>query len=281
MNWTLLIAVIGLVIGFGSSTNLAAAYGIAVTGTMLITDFLAFAVARWLWHWSPWQALLGAAPFVFIDIAFFTANSIKIADGGWFPLIFGLSIYAMMTTWRRGRALLAERVRSDTLPLEPFIADISHTRVPRVPGTAVIMTQDASNVPFVLLHSIKHYKVLHKRIVFVTVTVLDIPHVDDSNRVVVEKLPDEFYRVKVFYGFMDAPDLPLALEWCAEAGLDLDLMDTTFFLGRETLITSFDSEMSYWRELLFVAMFRNSGSATAFFQIPSNRVVELGSQVVL
>ena len=281
MNWTLLLAVVALVLGFGSSSNLAAAYGIAVTGTMFITNILAYAVTRWLWNWSPWRSLLGVLPFIVIDLMFFSANFVKIADGGWFPLVFGLAVFTMMTTWQRGRSLVSERVRADALPLEPFIQDMAANRVTRVPGTAVFMTQDTKNVPFALLHSLKHYKVLHMRIVFLTVTVIDIPHVADTNRVVVEPLMAEFYRVKVFYGFMDEPDLPAALEWCAESGLYFDLMDTTFFLGRETVIPTFSAEMAYWRSLLFVAMFRNAGSATAFFKIPSNRVVELGSQVVL
>jgi KUP system potassium uptake protein len=281
MNWLLLAAVVGLVLGFGSSTNLAAAYGIAVTGTMFITNVLAYAVMRWLWKWGSVRSLLCVLPFMVIDLAFFSANSVKIADGGWFPLVFGLVVFILMTTWRRGRTLLGERVRSDALPLEPFVADIAEHKVPRVPGTAVFMTQDMKNVPFALLHSLKHYKVLHKRIVFATVSVLDIPHVADNAHVTVEKLPGEFYRVRVFYGFMDEPDLPTALEWCAESGLDFDMMDTTFFLGRETVIPTLGSEMAYWRTLLFVALFRNAGSATAFFKIPSNRVVELGTQVVL
>jgi len=187
----------------------------------------------------------------------------------------------VMITWRRGRSLVSERVRSDALPLEPFVADIAANKVMRVPGTAVFMTQDTTNVPFALLHSLKHYKVLHMRIVFLTVLMQDIPHVADTSRVTVEKLPGEFYRVKVLFGFMDPPDLPAALAWCAESGIDFDMMETTFFLGRETLIPTFGTAMAYWRSLLFVALFRNAGSATAFFKIPSNRVVELGSQVVL
>ncbi|MBI4985772.1 MAG: potassium transporter Kup [Rhodocyclales bacterium] len=281
VNWLLLAAVIGLVLGFKSSTNLAAAYGIAVSGMMIITTLIAYIVVRRLWGWSLAASGALTAALLAVDVAFLAANAIKIEDGGWFPLVFGMAVFTAMTTWRLGRGLVSERVRSDALPLEPFVADMAANRVPRVPGTAVFMTQDMTNVPFALLHSLKHYKVLHERVVFVTVAILDIPHVPDSDRVVTETLPDEFYRIRVYYGYMDAPNLPTALARCAESGLELDMMDTTFFLGRETLITSFDSEMPYWRELLFVALFRNAGSATAFFQIPSNRVVELGSQVVL
>ncbi|MDD5250015.1 MAG: potassium transporter Kup [Rhodocyclaceae bacterium] len=281
INWMLLASVIGLVLGFKSSTNLAAAYGIAVSGMMIITTLLAYIVARKLWHWPLAASIALTAAFLTVDVGFLSANVIKIEDGGWFPLVFGLMVLTVMMTWRRGRTLVGERVRSDALPLDPFVADIAANKITRVPGTAVFMTQDMKNVPFALLHSLKHYKVLHMRIVFLTVTVMDIPHVADTNRVAVEKLPGEFYRVKVFYGFMDQPDLPAALEWCAESGLDFDMMETTFFLGRETVIPGFGGEMAYWRSLLFIALFRNAGSATAFFKIPSNRVVELGSQVVL
>ncbi len=281
INWLMLVFVVALVLGFRSSTNLAAAYGIAVSGMMIITTTLSFIVARRLWHWNPVAIVALTACFLIVDSAFLSANAIKIEDGGWFPLVFGLGVFTLMTTWRRGRSLLVERVRSDALPLEPFVADIVANKVTRVPGTAVFMTQDTHNVPFALLHSLKHYKVLHARIVFLTVSVLDIPYVAENNRVTVEKLPGEFYRVKVFYGFMDEPDLPAALEWCAESGLDFDMMETTFFLGRETVIPGIGAEMAYWRSLLFVTLFRNAGSATAFFKIPSNRVVELGTQVVL
>jgi KUP system potassium uptake protein len=281
INWMLLLSVIALVLGFKSSTNLAAAYGIAVSGMMIITTLLAYIVARKLWHWNLAASIALTAAFLTVDVGFLSANVIKIEDGGWFPLVFGMMVLTVMMTWRRGRTLVGERVRSDALPLEPFVADIAANKVTRVPGTAVFMTQDMKNVPFALLHSLKHYKVLHMRIVFLTVTVLDIPHVADTNRVTVEKLPGEFYRVKVFYGFMDQPDLPAALEWCAESGLDFDMMETTFFLGRETVIPGLGDEMAYWRSLLFIALFRNAGSATAFFKIPSNRVVELGTQVVL
>ncbi|HEX8987751.1 MAG TPA: potassium transporter Kup [Rhodocyclaceae bacterium] len=281
INWLMLTFIVALVLGFRSSTNLAAAYGIAVSGMMIITTTLSFIVARRIWHWNRFLMIALTGCFLIVDSAFLSANAIKIEDGGWFPLVFGLGVFTLMTTWRRGRSLLVERVRSDALPLEPFVADIAANKVTRVPGTAVFMTQDTNNVPFALLHSLKHYKVLHMRIIFLTVSVLDVPYVADGNRVAVEKLPGEFYRVKVFYGFMDEPDLPAALEWCAEYGLDFDLMDTTFFLGRETVIPGLGAEMAYWRSLLFVALFRNAGSATAFFKIPSNRVVELGSQVVL
>jgi KUP system potassium uptake protein len=279
INWTLLIAVLALVIGFGSSTNLAAAYGIAVTGTMFITDLLAFVVARYVWGWPFWRAFLGALPFAVIDLAFFSANSVKILDGGWFPLVFGLGVYLMLSTWKRGREMLSERLAADAVDTRSFIRGVRD--VPRVPGTAVFLTPRPDNVPQAMLHSLKHYKVMHERVVLVSVTILDVPHLTDSRRVAVERMENDFWQVRIFYGFMEQPDLPGALEWCAEEGLSFDDMETSFFLGRETLIPQLHSAMSFWREKLFVGMFRNAGSAASFFGLPANRVVELGTQVVL
>ncbi len=281
INWMLLIAIIALVVQFRSSSNLAAAYGIAVTGTMLITNILAIAVAVRLWDWSPWRAVLGALPFIFIDLGFFLANSLKIPDGGWFPLVFGLAIFILLTTWKRGRELLSRRLADESMALTPFIGSIADSGLERVPGTAVFMTPNPDNVPHAMLHSLKHYKALHEQVLILSVKVFDVPFVPDVDRVEVHRLAAGFSQVTVQYGFKDEADIPAALVQCADAGLTLDMMDTSFFLGRETLIPKLGSEMAYWRSLLFVAMFRNAGSATAFFKIPSNRVVELGSQVVL
>lgn len=281
INWVLLLGIIVLVIEFQSSSNLAAAYGIAVTGTMLITNLLAIAVAVRLWDWSPWRAVAGALPFIVIDSAFFLANSVKIPDGGWFPLAFGLLIFTLLTTWKRGREVLAARLGQDAMALAPFVDSLVAGGVERVPGTAVFMTQHPESVPHALLHSLKHYKALHERVLILSVVVLEVPYVNEHERVAVELLPGNFATVRVRYGFKDEPDIPAALAHCATCGLTVDPMDTSFFLGRETLIPKLGSEMAYWRSLLFVAMFRNAGSATAFFRIPSNRVVELGSQVVL
>jgi len=253
----------------------------AVTGTMLITNLLAIAVAVRLWNWSPVRAVLGALPFIAIDLGFFLANSVKIPDGGWFPLAFGLAIFILLTTWKRGRELLTRRLADEAMELKPFVTSIVEGGVERVPGTAVFMTQNPNNVPHALLHSLKHYKTLHEQIVILSVQVFDVPYVPDVDRVEVKRLHGNFSQVTVQYGFKDEPDIPAALSRCAESGLQLDMMDTSFFLGRETLIPKLGAEMAYWRELLFIAMFRNAGSATAFFKIPSNRVVELGAQVVL
>jgi KUP system potassium uptake protein len=281
LNWLLLVAIIALVLGFGSSSNLAAAYGIAVTGTMFITNILAIAVAIRLWDWSPWRAVLGALPFIVIDLGFFLANTVKIADGGWFPIAFGLAVFILLTTWKHGRELLHRRLAADSLPLRDFVADITSNGISRVPGTAIFMTPDSNSVPHALLHSLKHYKALHEEIVILNVQVFDVPYVPEIDRVEVHRLDGNFARVTVHYGFKDEPDIPAALALCADAGLKLEMTDISFFLGRETLIPRLGSEMAYWRELLFITLFRNAGSATAFFRIPSNRVVELGAQVVL
>lgn len=281
INWLLLIAIIGLVVGFKTSSNLAAAYGIAVTGTMLITNLLAIAVAVRLWQWSPWRAVLGALPFIVIDLGFFLANSVKIPDGGWFPLAFGLAVFVLLTTWKRGRELLHHRLAADALQLKSFVEDMAGSGIERVPGTAIFLTPDPELVPHALLHSLKHFKTLHEQVVILSVSVFDVPYVPNIDRVEIRKLAGNFAQVVVQYGYKDEPDIPAALALCAEVGLPIEMMDASFFLGRETLIPKLNSEMAYWRELLFVAMFRNAGSATAYFRIPSNRVVELGAQIVL
>ena len=202
-------------------------------------------------------------------------------DGGWFPLVFGFVIFILLTTWKRGRELLGIRLAEDAMHLKPFIADIAESGIGRVPGTAIFMTPDTELVPHAMLHSLKHYKALHEQIIVLSVNVFDVPYVPEVDRVEVRKLNGNFSQVIVQYGFKDEPDIPAALALCADAGLEINMMDSSFFLGRETLIPKLGSEMAYWRELVFVAMFRNAGSATAFFKIPSNRVVELGAQVVL
>ena len=280
INWTLCVGVMALVLGFGSSSNLAAAYGIAVTGTMAITTVLAFVVARSIWKWSlpASVALFGA--FLLVDLGFFSANLIKIVDGGWFPLAFGAVVFMLMLTWKRGRQLLQSRLEVDSIPLGVFIESAS-LGCGTVPGTAVFMTTNPSTVPHALLHSMKHYKSLHERVVLLNTVTLDVPHVPPSQRVAVETINSQFHKISVFFGFMDTPDIPEALEWCAEQGVRFDMMDTSFFLGRETLIPKTDSEMAFWRERLFIAMARNARAAADYFSLPSNRVVELGTQIVL
>jgi KUP system potassium uptake protein len=219
--------------------------------------------------------------FLSVELVFLAANILKIPDGGWFPLVAGAAVFVLMTTWKRGRQLLSERLQSEEIRLDSFIDALLIGLPTRVPGTAVFMNANPDGVPHALLHNLMHNKVLHERVLLVSVQVFDVPYVPEIDRVEVHKLKGDFYRVIVQYGFKDEPDIPAALALCADAGLHLEMLDTSFFLGRETLIPRFGSEMSIWRTKIFIAMFRNAGSATAFFKIPSNRVVELGTQIVL
>ena len=280
-NWTLLIAVAILVIGFGSSARLAAAYGIAVTGTMVITTLLAFVVARYRWGWSRLKCGLILGGFLLVDVAYFSANTFKLPEGGWFPLALGLVIFLVMTTWKRGRELVHDRLAKDGMPLGQFV-ELMAPAVPKIQGTAIFMTADPAMTPHALLHSIKHYKSLHERVIIMTTETADVPHIPPDERIAVEPINAQFYRVKAIFGFMDEPNVPAALEYAATHGLELDMMDTSFSLGRETLIPKVGvTMMTRWREKLFVTMFRNAGSASAYFMLPPNRVVELGSQMVL
>lgn len=281
VNWGLFFAVLVLVLGFRSSNNLAAAYGIAVTGNMVFTSLLAIMVAVGVWRWSWWRALALFSFFIVIELLFLTANIMKIPDGGWFPLVVGVFVFVLMTTWKRGRQLLADRLKGEALQLLPFIDSIAVSPPTRVPGTAVFLNADPNGVPHSLLHNLMHNKVLHERVIMVSVQIFDVPYVPEIDRVEVHKLKENFFRVIVQYGFKDDPDIPQALSLCTEYGLTFELLETSFFLGRETLIPRLGSEMAFWREKLFIALFRNAGSATSFFKIPSNRVVELGTQVVL
>lgn len=281
VNWMLLGAVIALVLGFRSSSALASAYGIAVTLTMMIDTVLAFFVVRALWHWGWARAVGFVALFFTVDFAFFSANSVKVLDGGWFPLAIGLAVYTLLMTWKKGREALAERMRQDTMPLEMFICSMFHDPPLRVPGTGVFMTTAPDGVPRALLHNLLHNKVLHARVVLVNVITEDIPYVPDVDRVKVEELDFGFYRVFVRYGFKDDPDIPAALALCESQGLPFELMESSFFLGRETLIPRTGASMARWRERLFIVMFRNAHSAADFFCIPANRVVEFGTQVEL
>ena len=281
INWFLMVSIIFLILGFQSSSNLAAAYGIAVTGTMFITNILAISVATRLWGWNPLRAFLGALPFLLIDGCFFTANSLKIPDGGWFPLVFGLIVFIIFSTWKRGRDLVRIRMSDDAMELKAFTASLDEGGVDRVDGTAIFLVSDSKYVPQALLHSLKHYKVIHKHVIFLNVQLETVPYVGNANRIEVEQLSSTFWNVNMHYGFKDDINIPDALKHCTIPGISFDLMDTSYFLGRETLIPKIKSDMAYWRELLFVFMYRNSDSATSFYRLPSNRVVELGSQVVL
>ena len=282
INWGLCIAVVGLVLGFGSSSNLAGAYGIAVTATMAIDSFLIFFVMRRLWNWPLWLATLLAALFLFIDLSFFSANLVKILEGGWFPVVVGIVVFVLLSTWKRGREVLFERLRPGAIPVEPFLKSIAEHPPLRVPGTAVFLTASQEGVPHAMLHNLYHNKVLHERVVLLTVRSEDIPHVPDEQRVDIVPLSEQFYRITVHYGFKDEPNLPAALErGLKKHGLEFNLMETSFFMSRQTLVPTPAAGMAIWREKLFAAMSRNAASATAFFKIPTNRVVELGARIEL
>jgi K+ transporter len=279
LNWSLMLGCIAIVVGFGSSSNLAAAYGVAVTATMVITTILLAVVARQKWHWGLPLTLALAGFFLIIDLAFFGANIIKIPAGGWFPLVVGALIFILMTTWKKGRRILAERLLARAHPLEEFLHDIAKNPPVRVPGTAIFMNGTATGTPPALMHNLEHNKVLHERVVLLTVKTKQAPYVDQQERVHIESLGHEFYRMIISYGFMEDPDIPKVLENPGATMTAFDVMNTTYFLGRETVMASKFPGMMIWREKLFAFMSRNASSATAYFCLPPNRVVELGSQI--
>ena len=280
VNRMLMVLVFGAVLGFRSSDNLGAAYGIAVTGTMTMTTLLALVVARRHWHWN-WVVLVPVGILLMtLDLAFFGANALKIAHGGWFPLVLGVWIFIVMTTWRRGRELVIREIKQSGLALEPFIENISEHPPLRVPGTAVFLTANQNAVPHALLHNLKHNKVLHDRNVLLTVETLETPTADPGERIEITELGGDFYGLSLRFGFAEDPNIPRALSKCSKLGLPFDMMDTTFFLSRETIVADARRPgMALWRDKLFAFMARNALPATAFFQIPGNRLIELGAQV--
>ncbi|POA97592.1 low affinity potassium transporter Kup [Chromobacterium sinusclupearum] len=281
INWLLMIAVLIVVLTFRSSDSLAAAYGIAVTGTMLITTLLFFVVARVNWRWPLPLALGITLVFGIIDLAFFSANFHKIADGGWLPLAMGAVIFLLMSTWKRGRELLFNRLREQALPLDGFIENLEAFPPARVQGTAVFLTSTLHGVPHALLHNLKHNKVLHERVVLMTVRTEDVPYISDEDRLDIVQMSASFWRVVARYGFKEDPNVLQVIEMCAKEGFEMELMDTSFFLSRETIVPTDHPGMALWREKLFVWMSKNALRATDFFQVPTNRVVELGAQVEL
>ena len=281
INWSLMLAVMALVVGFGSSGDLAAAYGIAVTGNMLFTTLLAGIVFHAIWHWRWPRTLALVALFLTIDLAFFSANILKIPDGGWVPILIGIVIFTLMLTWKSGRTLLLERLKEDAMVLEPFIDAIGAHPPTRVEGTGIFLTPNPNGVPHAMLHNLKHNKILHERNVLLTVNIADVPYIDQRSRLGLETLRHGFYRITVNYGFKDDPDLPRDLELAEELGLHLDTMETSFFIGKETLFANGSSKLGFWREKLFIGMFRNADSITNQFKLPPNRVVELGAQLTL
>jgi KUP system potassium uptake protein len=281
VNWALMMATIALVIGFRSSTNLAGAYGLAVSMTMIITTVLAYVVARDLLGWSVLTAASITAGFLIADVAFLGANLFKIAEGGWFPLLIAGIVFTVMTTWRQGRQILNSRLREGSLSPEDFVTSLRAHAPVRVSGTAVFMHRSGDVIPPALLHSLKHYKALHKQVMLLTVITEEVSHLREDERLQIENLGEGIYRIACRYGYMEEADIPALLERVSlMIGVAIPPMDTTYFLGRETLIvTARPSGMATWREKLFASMMRNAESAARFFRLPPNRVVELGAQI--
>ncbi len=279
INWALFIAVILLVVGFRHSGNLGGAYGIAVTLAMLIDSILILFVMRRVWRWPTVIAVAIALPLALIDLAFLTSNALKIPSGGWFPIVIGIAVFTVLTTWKKGRAMLMGRLSDESLPVDDFIASIELDPPTRVPGTAVFLTSAVNSVPHSLLHNLKHNKVLHERVVFLTIVSRDIPYVSLDERYEIKPLGGAFFQITAFYGFSEDADVPRLLEQCGRGGFAFKMMETSFFVSRESLIAAGTPGMAKWRERLFVSMSKNATKASDFFAIPSNRVVELGTQV--
>ena len=279
INRMLMVLTLAVVVGFRSSDNLGAAYGIAVVGTMTIDSILVMIVFRRMWHWGRAKVLTVGLLFLFVDFAFLTANADKVEHGGWLPLVLGAVIFTLMATWRRGRELVMREIKQSGLALEPFIASVVAHPPLRVPGTAIFLTANISGVPNAMLHNLKHNKVLHERNVLLTGETLDTPTAEPDERVDVHALGHGFYQVTLRYGFAEDPDVPNALAGVEACGVPFDMMDTTFFVSRETIIATDRPGMARWRDKIFAFMSRNAIAATEFFQIPGNRLIELGTQV--
>ncbi|MFZ6817507.1 potassium transporter Kup [Undibacterium sp. Ji22W] len=279
VNWLQLAAVVGAVIGFGSASNLASAYGIANTGTMLVTSILTFFVIRYGWKYNLALCIASTMFFLLIDISLFSSNALKFFSGGWFPIALGFGICVVMLTWRRGRALVFDNLKKHAIPLEEFLESLFVSPPVRVYGTAVFLRGEADGVPHALLHNLSHNKILHERVIFITLHNREIPWVPFSERIKVSDLGNNCFQIDVFYGFKNEPDIPKALELCAPYGLHFEPLDTSYFISRQTIISSPGSGMAMWREGLFVTMSRNARDAADYYQIPSNRVIEVGAQV--
>ncbi len=291
VNWALMVACVGLVLTFRTSSNLANTYGVAIMGTMVTTTILFAAVARERWHWPVWKVAVVVVPLLLVEITFFAANLTKIPHGGWFPILVAAMVFTVMSTWKRGRRILMTKLREGALPLEMFVADVANRKPARVPGTAVFMTSDPTGAPPVLLHHLKHNKVLHERVILMSVQAEEVPQVSEDDRLEVRELGQGFWSVIASYGFMQTPSMPEVLERLKDQGMTLPMMDTSFYLGRETLLAARgkprpgsatdlpSGRMPYWRKKLFMVMTNNARSATAYFGLPPNRVVELGAQI--
>ncbi len=276
-NWTLYLAIIFLILSFQSSSNLAAAYGIAVTGTMMIDTLLISFIIISVWRWNLLFALPLICTFLLVDVAYFLANAIKIPQGGWFPLGIALMSFTVLTTWKLGRSLLSGEIARQSVPIQVILDNADS--ISRIEGTAVFLTTLGEGAPSALLHNLKHNQVLHERNILLTLIVGDKPYVTKSNRLQVDDIGKGFYRVKIFYGFMQTPDVPAALELCDQWDLPIDLMTTSFFVSRALIVSSPNPGMSRWREQLFLALSRNAMNAAEFFKIPANRVIEMGTRI--
>jgi len=280
INWILMIAVITLVLAFRSSTALASAYGVSVSGTMLIDTLLLFIVARAMWPKARTWVLPLCVLFGIIDAAFLIANGVKFLDGAWFPVVLGILVFTVLRTWRRGRVLLYEEIRKEGIQIDTFLPGLMLAPPVRVPGTAIFLIAQKDMVPHALLHNLKHNKVLHERNVFLTVETLNVPTAPKEKRLRIEPIGEDFYRIVLRFGFMETPDVPLALmRSCDQGGIHFDPMDTTYFASRESVVAGRHRGMPIWRDRLFAFMHRNAAPATGFFRIPGNRLVELGAQV--
>jgi len=279
VNFALMVSTVLIVVGFGSSSALAAAYGIAVTMTMVITAVLLHVIAIERWRWPPALALTITSAFLAIDLTFFGANLLKLFQGGWLPIMIGASIFTGMTTWKTGRRLMAERLVARAIPIDHFLTAITAAPPIRVPGTAVFMTAQPRGIPPALAHNLRHNKMLHERVVLLTVSTAPVPHVAEDHRITTHPIGYGIYSIRLVYGFMEDPHVPDALRAAHAAGLDIDTEDITYFLGRETILVTGRRGMARWREKLFVLMTRNAVAATSFFRLPAERVVELGVQV--
>jgi KUP system potassium uptake protein len=279
VNWLVMAAVLAAVLGFRSSSALGTAYGVAVTGTMLITTFLTFFVVRNGWHINLGLALAATGLFFLIDTTFFAANLLKIAEGGWFPITIGVAMFVIMSTWKHGRAIMFEHRRADLMPLEPFLASLLENPPTRVPGTAVFLSADPQGVPHALLHNLAHNKILHERVVFLTIVTEEVPWVAPAERMRIHDLGHGCYQITARLGFKDEVALLPLLELCKPMGLDFELLETSYFVSRDVLVATPGMGMALWREKLFATMMRNAGNMAEFLKLPANRVIELGTQI--
>ncbi|AYG94606.1 potassium transporter Kup [Brevundimonas naejangsanensis] len=279
INSLLMVGVLFVLVTFQSSHNLTAAYGVAVTGTMMVNTLMSFTVVRHKWKWPVWAMLLTLVPFGFIDAVFLTSNLLKIPNGAWMPLVLGGGLVMLMWTWVRGAQILADKTRKDSLPLTDLIEMLRARPPHRAPGTAIFLTSDPDVAPVALMHNLKHNKVLHEKNIILTVHTSDRPRVSDQQRVSVEPISDDFKRLTLTFGFMETPNVPRALGLCRKQGLKFDIMSTSFFLGRRSVVPSARQGMPLWQDKLFIFLMRNAANPTDFFRIPPGRVVELGTQV--